>query len=228
MRLFGLRFRWFLCVSLGVWLSAFFVFDVAGAASSGWLVRPFDQSVGESGRRTWFLYGVDGGAKNGSRIDDAVEFWNQREETMKVVVEPADAKLLNGAFALSEPGSASEFIGKWVNISGDGMSRDRVVTVGAGQKKIFPFSVNIPEGVANGDYWGGVTVREIVPHGSAWRVGVRVMVRVGATHVSASGALGSGVIGRLPQGGGKVAYYPELTLFLQRLSRVLPAPFGRG
>lgn len=211
-------------VGLAFGLSTVSFCYAAGSADSGWLegrglaVRPMKRLAGELTDRTWFLYGTD---QRGGVVEDGVEFWNKRQQVVHVIVEAVDAELLDGAFALKGPEFAgSGHIGKWVHVR-DGA---KVVVVGPGQKRIFHFSARVPPDVLNGDYWGGVTVREVAQRESAsqkgaalWRVGVRMLLRVrigGATEY-------------LPQTGGQVVYYPELTLFLRRIFRSLPVPFGR-
>ncbi len=207
MRLSVFSFRLFLCVGLSIPF-----ISTAAVDNGGWLaahdmaVRPAvlsGMAEGSLGSRNWFLYQ----SKAGSRINDTLEFWNKGKKEVKIVVEVADAELLNSGFALSQPGLVGKYIGKWVNFAGQNV----VVTVGAGQKRRFPFSIMVPVNVRGGDYWGGVTVREIAsgeakgPANAVWRVGVRVLVRVTR----------SGTTVRLPQVGFGGVYYPELSLFLR-------------
>lgn len=201
-----------------------FCYAMGSVDNDGWLegrglaVRPVAEMASKLPDRAWFLYGIG----LGETIEDGIEFWNKRQEAVDVVVEAVDAELLDGAFALKGPEFVGDgHIGRWVNVRDNG----RVTTVAAGQKKIFRFSVNVPRDVSKGDYWGGVTVREVAQRESVsqkgaalWRVGVRMLLRVRS----------GGATQYLPQTGGRVVYYPELTLFLGRIFRFLPAPFGRG
>lgn len=169
--------------------------------------RPFE-SISSKERRIWFLYK----AKPASQINDTIEFWNQRKKPVRVKIEAADAELSNGAFALRAPNNPGNFLNHWMR------STEQILTIEPGEKQIIPFSIDIPHDATSKDYWGGITVREIVDHGSAWRIGVRVLIQVRPGHSSATE--------RLPQAGGKAVYHPEATLWVQwafsQLSR-LPA-----
>lgn len=236
MRLYAFTFRLLLCVGL---LSVPFGLDVAMADSGGWLaahemaVRPAvlgGANGGSLGSRNWFLYQ----SKAGARIDDTLEFWNKGKKEVKIVVEAADAELLDSGFALIQPGVTGKYIGKWVSFVRDGGVRGgpglvdqtdkaTIVTVGAGQKRQFPFSIMVPLDAHEGDYWGGITVREILlgeskrPANAVWRVGVRVLVRVGRSDAG-------GATVRLPQVGFGGVYYPELSLFLRNFAERIQMP----
>lgn len=155
-------------------------------------------------------------------MTDAVEFWNRREESVRVAIEAVDAELIEGAFALKSPGNPGEYIGKWTDFldtpsntrSDTHSAREPVVTIPAGGRKIFRFSIAIPSDATFRDYWGGMTVREIVSQGSSWRIGVRTLLRIRAPNADANQLL--------PQVGGGVSYAPELTLFLQDLMQQMP------
>ncbi len=189
----------------------------SGNNGGGWLeshglaVRPISLL---SGGRIWFLYG----ASPGSRIIDTVEFWNRRKESVRVAVEAVDAELIEGAFALKSPNKPGIFIAKWVNFLNVTSSHESVVEVPVGGRKTFSFAMKIPLDAKYRDYWGGVTVREIVPHGSSWRVGIRMLIRLHAADSSTTQYL--------PQVGGGVFYAPEATLFLQDLFDRLTREFS--
>lgn len=199
--------RFFLCLSICIGFIGIPFVSAAVLNGGGWLatheiaVRP--AVFGDAGSRNWFLYQ----SKAGSRIDDVLEFWNRGKKEMEIVIEATDAEFLSGGFSLSQPGTEGKFIGKWVKF----FSKNMVVTVGAGQKRQFPFSIIVPMDARKGDYWGGVTVREISSNklkgtaNAVWRVGVRVLVRVKS----------SGTTVQLPQVGFGGVYYPELSLFLR-------------
>lgn len=211
-----------LVLSIGICVGIILVPSSSYASGeNGWLnanglaARPVDS-------RTWFLYT----SEPGSRIADTIEFWNMRPEAVTVVVGVSDAELLDGAFSLQEPDQMGRYIGRWVNFP---VREINMIMVGAGQKRLFPFAVTVPLNISPGDYWGGVTIREIGTRGSSWRVGVRMLVRV------ASESFRPARSQYLPQIGAGAVYYPELTLFLRHfvehlspVFQVLAVPFYRG
>ncbi len=180
---------------------------VHGTNNGGWLsanglsVRPFDGENLE--HRTWFLYK----GKTGSDIYDAIEFWNEKPEAVEIIIESVDATLLDGAFSLRSPTDPGHFLSQWIKIKDK--NTEKTTTVEPGGKRIIPFSIHIPENVAKKDYWGGITIREITKHKPAWRVGIRILIRVQNEK--------SATTERMPQEGEETPYYPELTLYLEQI-----------
>ncbi len=166
---------------------------------NGWLSAN-GISAKPSKQRTWFLYKL----KPGSKTQDSIELWNQRKKPIRVVIEPQDARLTNGAFSLLQERDQGLWFNKWIT------PMQTTLTINPQEKKTIRFWISIPNNAHQRDYWGGITARELVDQGSAWRVGVRTLIRVRKNS--------SSVNEYLPQAKESTLYYPELTLWFQQFS----------
>jgi len=174
-------------LSLGITLAALGLAVDAGAASAEepasddvqvtWAVQP-SSADGPDGRDA-LQYSLG----PGETTTDYVGVSNLGAEPVTVRVYAMDALMTaDGAFSLPPAGTASEDVGAWVGIDGDG-----VFTIAPGTRADIPFRLTLPPNAEPGDHAGGIvaSLAELAPAGEGGqqvavdrRVGVRVYVDV--------------------------------------------------
>lgn len=173
-------------LSLGLTLAALGLTVDAGAAFAEepaddvqitWAVQP-SSANGPDGRDA-LQYSLG----PGETTTDYVGVSNLGAEPVTVRVYAMDALMTaDGAFSLPPAGTASEDVGTWVGIDGDG-----VFTIEPGTRTDIPFRLTLPPNAEPGDHAGGIvaSLAELAPAGEGGqqvavdrRVGVRVYVDV--------------------------------------------------
>ncbi|MWB97605.1 DUF916 domain-containing protein [Agromyces seonyuensis] len=173
---------------------AFVIAALALAAALAPLTGSAADEADEAGQITWAIQpsspeGPDGrdvleySLGPGETATDYVGVSNLGAEPLVVRVYAMDALMTaDGAFSLPPAGTASEDVGAWVGITGDG-----VFTIEPGTRAEIPFRLTVPPNAEPGDHAGGIvaSLAELSETAGAdqqvavdRRVGVRLYVDV--------------------------------------------------
>lgn len=139
-------FAFFAAIAPMTWLST-----TAHANSNGdWSVFPVADETGDPGvlPRPYFDYRVPAGVV----IDDEVVVTNLTDETLNLVLYPADAYNSEnaGQFTLDLLSESRDFIGRWVQLSAGQLE------LPAQSRAVIPFQIVFPDDLPPGDYAGGI------------------------------------------------------------------------
>ncbi|GAA3992654.1 DUF916 domain-containing protein [Thermobifida alba] len=138
-----------------------------------WSVAP-SNADGELGR-SFFVYDL----QPGQTIEDWVAITNHGDETMTFSVYGTDAfNTPDGSFALLPADEEPTLAGTWIDLAPE----DRTVEVEAGQTRVVPFDITVPEDAEPGDHAAGVIASvsqdAVNAQGQLVRVDRRIAARV--------------------------------------------------
>ncbi|SFR70529.1 protein of unknown function [Agromyces sp. CF514] len=139
----------------------------------GWGVRTASNALGAE--RANYAYVLD----PGTALEDAIVVTNNDDVAVDLDLSAADGFTTEtGVLDLVTSDTPSTAVGAWITLSA--MS----VHLEAGESAEIPFRVEVPDGIAPGDYSGGIVTSLPVPDASSGvsvdrRLGIRVQLRVG-------------------------------------------------
>ncbi|SDK82509.1 WxL protein peptidoglycan domain-containing protein [Nonomuraea jiangxiensis] len=140
----------------------------AAAADDPWSVGTAANDYGSD--RQNYSYTLD----PGGRLDDGLVVVNHGATPLHLTVYAADAFTTEGGrLDLVARDTKSTGVGAWVRPARPD------VTVQPGQSAEVPFTVALPDGVAPGEYLGGIVTSEAGGTGAEQRRGIRIRLRVG-------------------------------------------------